>query len=507
MSEQLYGNVQVPRYARTMGLAMASVFLVIVGGVSTFLLMQVFAVPIHFAAIALLLAIAGVWFLETGRKQGRTRLERAVGKHMFRKAKKKRTTTYLSGPTSQMPDGSYRAPGLLASTAMFEGSDHLGRPFAFLWDEVKRTGTVFFTAASSGMDLQDQEVIDFLVSGWGGYLHQAGTLAALEQVSVTVTSLRDTGERLPAAVAEHRSRVDAAAVPSFAREAVDEIVADVNAGTGRVDARIAVTFSGSPDADQGLDARSREELMGEVMVHLPAMVEQLELSGGGVVSYLAAQEMIDTTYVAYNPESAVAVEQARLSGVGTGLTWEEVGPVVADANRSDRYEHSGGYSQTFQVWKPPAGVFRESSLMALLKPDDISEQKRVTILYRPMTPEQSQTRVQTAVADADYETNQKGRKATGAQLASAARAKKTEAEISASGATLIRFSFIITVTVMDPALLRRVPSMVRNAAQTGVQLSVRPSTGNEDASFAIGLGLGVVPAKWATISPQLRQAL
>lgn len=506
MSEQLYGNVQEPRYARTMGLSMASILLVIAGGVSTFFLMQFFGVPIHFAALALLVAAAAVWFLETGRKQGRTRLERAVGTRMFRKAKKKGATTYLSGPASGMPDGSHRAPGLLAATEMYEGTDHLGRPFAFLWDRVKRTGTVFFTAASSGLDLQDQETIDFLVSGWGGYLHQAGTLAALEQVSVTVTSMRDTGERLPAAVSEQRSRVAESAVPSFAREAVDEIVADVNAGIGRIDARIAVTFSGAPNADQGLDARSREDLMSEVMVHLPAMIEQLELSGGGVVSYLAAQEIIDTTYVAYNPEAAVAVEQARLSGVGTGLSWEEVGPVHAE-NAGDRYEHGAGISQSFQVWRAPAGVFRESSLMALLKPDEISEQKRVTILYRPLDAEQSQKRVQTAVADADYEKNQKGRKATGSQIAAAARVQQTEAEVSARGASLIRFSFVITVTVMDPASLRRVPAMVRNAAQTGVQLSVRPSTGNEDAAFAIGLGLGIVPAKWATLSPQLRQAL
>lgn len=505
MSEQLYGNVQEPKYARTMGLSMASVALVIAGGVTTFLLMQFFAVPIHFAAIALLIAIVGVWFLETGKKQGRTRLERAVGAHMFRKSKKKGASTYLSGPTSRMPDGSHRAPGLLASTEMFEGTDHLGRPFAFLWDRVKKTGTVFFTAASSGLDLQDQETIDFLVSGWGGYLQQTGTLAALEQVSVTVTSMRDTGERLPAAVQEQRLRVEDA-VPTFARDAVDQIVADVNAGVGRVDARVAVTFSGAPNPEEGLDARSREDLMGEVMVHLPAMIEQLELSGGGVVSYLAAQEIIDATYMAYNPERAVAVEQARLSGVGTGLTWEEIGPVHA-VNELDRYEHGGGISQSFQVWRAPAGVFRESSLMALMRADDVSEQKRVTILYRPLTAEQGQKRVQTAVADADYETNQKGRKATGAQLASAARAQRTEAEVSARGASLVRFSFIITVTVLDPGALRRVPAMVRNAAQTGVQLSVRPSTGNEDAAFAIGLGLGLVPAKWASVSPQLRQAL
>lgn len=204
----------------------------------------------------------------------------------------------------------------------------------------------------------------------------------------------------------------------------------------------------------------------------------------------------------------MAVERARLSGVGTGLTWEEVGPVHAfnDVERR-RYEHGGGFSQSFQVWKAPAGVFRESSLMALLKPDDISEQKRVTILYRPLTADQSQKRVETAVADADYETNQKGRKATGAQQAAGGRVRKMQEEVSSRGASLIRFSFIITVTVLDPAALVRVQPMVRNAATTGVQLSVRPATGNEDASFAIGLGLGIVPAKHATISPQLLQAL
>ncbi len=505
MTERLYGNVQEPRYARTLGLSMASVVLIIGGGIATFLLMQLLGVPIYYAVLALVAGIGGAWFLQTGRKQGRTRLERAVGTRMFRKAKKQGATTYLSGPTSKMPDGSHRAPGLLASTEMFEATDHLGRPFAFLWDRLKRTGTVFFTAASSGLALQDQETIDFLVSGWGGYLHQAGTLASLEQVTVTVTSMRDTGERLPAAVEEHRSRADADAVPAFAREAVNEIVGDVNAGIGRIDARIAVTFSAAANQDEGLEARSREDLLSEVMVHLPSMIEQLELSGGGVVSYLAAQDMIDTVYVAYNPEAAVAVERARLSGAGTGLTWQEVGPVYA-SSKVDRYEHGAGISQSFQVWRAPAGVFRESSLMALLSPDEISEQKRVTIMYRPLSAEQSQRRVATAVTDAEYETSQKGRRASGSQKATATSAQATEEEI-AHGASLVRFSFVITVTVMHETDLRRVPAMVRNAAQTGVQLSVRPSTGNEDAAFAIGLGLGVVPAKWATLDPQLRQAL
>lgn len=503
----VYGNIQTPRYAKTLGLSMASVAVALTGGVLTFILMMVFGLPIYWAAIALLVAAGVVWFIETGRKHGRTRVERAVARHMFRKSKKKGTTRYLSGPASLMPDGSHRAPGLLAPTEMTEGTDHFGRPFAFLWDPMKRTGTVFFTAAAAGRELQDQEVIDNLVSGWGGMLQQAGSLAALLQVAVTVTSVRDSGERLPAAVEDARSRAAGAEVSAFARAAVDDIVASVNEGQGRVDARLALTFSGLANQDQGLDPRNLEDLRGEVMVHMPSMIEQLELSGGGTVSYLRAQDVIDTTYVAFNPEAAVAVERARLSGAGTGLTWHEVGPSFASTERSDRYEHGAGFSQTYQVWRAPAGLFRENSLEAIMSPDGISEQKRVTILYRPMTPEQSQKRVEAAVADADYESNQKGQRATGAQRANAGRAYRTEDEVSGRGANLIRFAILITVTVMEEASLKRVPSMVRNACQTGVQLSVRDSFANEDAAFAVALGLGIVPARWATISPALRQAL
>lgn len=504
MTDRNYGNVQVPRKARTMGLSYASVGLLLLGGVLTFLLMQ-FGVPIYYAIAALVVGVLATWFVESGRRNGRTRVERAIGNHKQRQARKRGATTYISGPTSALPDGSYRAPGLLAATEMHEGVDHLGRSFAFLWDASKSTGTVFFTASAAGRNLQDQNVIDYLVAGWGGYLQQTGSLASMQQVSVTVTSMRDAGERLPAAIADLRRRANRDSVSPAATSGVNEIIAATNAGLGRVEARVAVTFSAAADKDFGLEARSCDELMGEVVVHLPAMLEQLELSGGGTVEYLTARDMIDSTYVAYNPSAAVAVERARLSGTGTGLSWEEVGPSYARAF-PDRYEHGGGTSMSFQVWRAPAGVFRENSLEAILMPDGLSELKRVTLLYRPLSPELSQARVEAAVTDADYETNQKGRKATGAQLASSSRVKKTEAEI-AQGATLVRFSIIITATVLDPDVLRRIPSMVRNACQNGVQLSVRAAEGNEDAAFAIGLGLGVVPAKWATLSPALREAL
>lgn len=237
--------------------------------------------------------------------------------------------------------------------------------------------------------------------------------------------------------------------------------------------------------------------MGEVMVHLPAMIEQLELSGGGVVSYLAAQEIIDDI-CGVQPQAAVAVERARLSGVGTGLTWEEVGPVYANADNVERYEHGAGFSQSFQVWRAPAGVFRESSMMALLKPDDISERSGHRILYRPMTMEQSQSRVQTAVADAGHETNQKGRKATGAQLASAGRVKQTETEVSARGAALA--PVLVHHHRDGDGPCRAAACRPWSAMRRRPVCGCSPRLGNEDASFAIGLQAWIVEV--VTVSPR-----
>lgn len=500
-----YGNIGTPRRARTLGLSMASIAVVLGGVIVAFAMMLLFRVPVTFAAIALGIAVLVAFIMEGGRRQGRSRPERIVASTAFRRAERRGATTYVAGPTSNLPDGGFRAPGLLASTEMLEGKDHFGRPFAFLWDPQKRTGTVFFSTAGSGSGLRDQEAIDYLVSGWAGYLSEASRTLSLEQVAATIQTTYDPGERLPRAVEAGRSFADRESVSTFASGAVDDIVGETNTGVDRIDPRVAVTFTAAGSKEDGIDPRSSAQLLSEVSIHVPTLLERLELAGGGAVALPTAQDVIDATYVAYNPETALAVEQARLSGAGTGLGWHDVGPSYAKAERS-HYEHASGFSQSFQVWQAPAGIFRENSLAAIMSPDEISEQKRVTILYRPLSPAMSEQRSKQATSDAEYEINQKGRRSSRAQQLVFDRARTTEAEV-AGGAALVRFSIVITVTVNDRNLMRRVPSTVKNACSTGIQLNVRSADGNEDAAFAIGLGLGIVPAKHATFSPALREAL
>ena len=80
-----------------------------------------------------------------------------------------------------------------------------------------------------------------------------------------------------------------------------------------------------------------------------------------------------------------SVDIARQNG-GTGLRWEEAGPTYHNVEK-DWYEHAGYYSKTFQMWKPPASVFYEDSMVDLLAPDQRITHKRVTLLYRPLPPD------------------------------------------------------------------------------------------------------------------------
>ncbi|WGD37575.1 hypothetical protein FrondiHNR_01225 [Lysinibacter sp. HNR] len=482
---------------------MAASAVALVAAAITLILM--FSGGVLYSMISLLLGITSVIVLQTGKSRGRSRPETWVGRYLFRKAKRKGATTYIAGPASTLPDSSYRAPGILASTQMRQYHDHYGRRFAFLWDPKAHTGTIFFGAEGGGTGLRDQDDIDGLVDGWAAYLRNIATTLDIVQVIVTTQSTRDPGMRLPAAVdtARHRSRVGQ--VPENATSTVDLIVDSLNKGVPRIEQRVMVTFSAAEIKDEGLKSRTPDELAADVSVIIPSLIEYLAGSGAGAVALLEPEDIIDQTYCAYNPSTALAVETARMTQTGTGLTWHDVGPSYATAHH-DYYRHGSGFSRTLQAWKPPAGIFRENSLHALLQPDSVSEQKRVTLIYRPMSPEASAARVGAAVNNAQFEINQQGNAVTQAQLLKLQKARAAEAE-QAKGAAVYRFSILITITVDDHEKLARAEAAARRACNTGVQLQIRDSFGNEDAAFALALGLGSIPSRHATIKPSVLEAL
>lgn len=507
MSDRIvYGNITEPSHPGFLGLGMGATAMavagVLLGGICLFL------GQVWIAAGFLAAGLVGAFWLSMGKKHGRSTLEKAINKRGYRKAVRKGTTAYLSGPASDIPDGSFRAPGLLAGTVPMSGVDSFGHPFGMLWNPRKQTGTVFFACAGEGVGLLDQGSIDSLVDGWAGYLQHAGSSADLLQLSVTTQTTRDAGERLPAAVAAGRAKViDPDGVPFFARATVDEIVAMVNAGVPRVEQHIAATFSAGEIAGEGIVTRTADDMLADLGTLLPGTIEFLQETGAGTVSRLQIQDITDYAFVAYNPDRALMVERARLTTEGTGLSWYEVGPQAARA-LTDRYAHGGYVSRSLQMWKPPAGVFHDNSLAALLGPDGVADQKRVTILYRPLGPEESAARIQTAVKNKMFEINQKGHMAEAAQKLALQKVSKAAGE-QAAGAALVRFSILATVTVPDgdPELLKRAEAAVRRACSQGVQLSLRPADHSQDSAHAIGLGLGLVPAQHAALSQSLREAL
>lgn len=500
-----YGNIAEEKTAGLLGYSMAATVAFGIGAVGVFISIQVSQIWVG-VGIALLSVIAATT-LGLKDRSGRSKPERWVSRRMFSTAEKRNQTTYKSGPASQIPDGSFRAPGLLAATELVNFHDLYGNEGVLLWHPKLKTGTVFFIANSSGLGLLDQDRVDRMVASWAAFQRDSGANAEVLQVSVTTQSTTDPGERLPDAIAIARQQAGNREVPAFARQIIDNVVQDLNKNVPKLEQWVAMTFSAKANDRAGVPERTVDELVTDVKSLLPGFMEELENAGAGSVSLMRATDLTDQTYMAFNPLAAAAVERARLSNTGTGLGWHEVGPSAArTVGFPARYEHSGVISKSWQMFRPPAGTFRENALVHLLGPDSAMLQKRVTVLYRPQAPELSAEQVQQALTNAQFATNQKGRKPTSAQIIALEKAKKAERE-QAEGAALVRFAIGITVTVETPEQLPRVGAIISRNASQGIQLRLRECDYNDDAAFSFNLGLGLVPANVATLSPEIRKAL
>lgn len=515
MSRPMYGNLTTPRSAGFLGLSMAgaAVALASVVAAAVFLMLG-WLLP---AGLVLVAGISAVIWVATGKRQGRSSFEQHRNKAAFSKAERKGTTKYVSGPSSRIPDGTFRAPGLLAGTEPYEGIDAFGKQFGMVWNPRESTATIFFSCGGEGRGYNDQGTIDQLVDGWAGFQAQAGLVVDLLQIAVTTQATRDPGERLPAAIngaRENHGTMDPATVGTFVRETVDGIVDIVNSNMPRITQHVAMTFTAAEIASEGTQARTAEDMLADLAIQIPALKEQISGAGSHTVSVMKMIDITDYAYVAYNPDRALWVERARErarvnKGTGTNLSWFEVGPPAANATL-EHWEHSGYVSQTHTVWKPPAGFFADDSMDALLMPDGVSDQKRVTMLYRVFGPEESVATLSAAVTDRSFELNQGGKAATAAgvrELNSAAAG----AEEQTHGAAVVRHAFIMTNTIVagpdQKTRLAKATAALRRACNTGVQMSIRPSDGSHDAGHAISLGLGIVPAKHATVSSALRRSL
>ncbi|WP_312589394.1 SCO6880 family protein [Corynebacterium dentalis] len=500
---RMYGNITSPRKEGVLGLsALASV----IGVIVAILVFVTMPLGIWVQTVVVVLGAGAMIAISWDGRHGRKKFEELLAKHHFKKAERQGFTSYAAGPTSQLPSGDFPPVGILARTELI-GTTPAGSSAekAMIWNPANRTGTVIFGVQSPGMGLLDQGSIDVMVDQWGIFQREAGVSSSLVQVAATTQATRDPGNRLPDAVRVTREQSQVQDAPGFARDAMDEIVRDLNQGVPKIDQWVAATFSARPNRDAGTGPRAKEDLAEDIATLLPGMLAQLRVACGGTVSVWGMDDVVDQVHTAYNPAVAPAVETARLAGQGTGLTWCVVGPTNAKLTPG-WWEHGGYFSKSWQMYQPPAANFRETGLAGLLSAHGVFEQKRVTLLFRPMSPGSSQKAVQEGVTNARFGNNQKGQKASQIKRVALEKAEYSERE-QAEGAAMVRFGLVVTATVDDPTKFPRVEAILRDQAVSGIQLRLRDCEYSDDAAYAFGLGIGAVPKDFTRLSNTLRESV
>lgn len=495
----MYGNLTVPRRSGILGLSAAA----------SMTMVPFFLVAIMFLATQrLLLAMLTIGVPLIGfvigmitRRQGRSIYRRLTLKWMQRRKEQSGKAVYLSGASGHAPDGKTRLPGLLAHSELSEHVGAFDQPFGMI--RVSGRGihhyTVVFEAFPDGDALIDDDRMQRYVAHWGDFLAARSLDENIKGASVVVEAAPDTGLRLNRLIQEQRVEDS----PKFSSSVTDAIKAEYSVGSPDVSVKITVTFDGR-DVGTGKD-RGTADMAEEIGSRLPGIIGGLTTTGAGRVRACGAQEIVDATYLAYDPHAQTAMEEDQMNG-GTGLSWEDAGPTFA-FDALDRYAHQRAVSASWSVWDKPEGHYTATSMRRALEPMPGVMRKRVTLLFRPIPRSESTAEVEREIHDSTFAGSQKRVSPRAAQRQKAAM---KSAEEEAQGAGLTRFGMLVTLTLdnedrdaADDALrrLRRtVPQMMSNT-----RLRLRETLGNEAVSFQAGLPLGLVVPEHMMLPEEVRK--
>ncbi|HEV3289019.1 MAG TPA: SCO6880 family protein, partial [Streptosporangiaceae bacterium] len=180
--------------------------------------------------------------------------------------------TYLSGPLSRVPGGTFTPPGLLAALEMLEGRDVYHRPFGVLHDKTAGTCTIVLECDPDGGALVDAGQVDTWVACWGGWLAGLAHEPGLAGATVIIETAPDPGTRL---AAEVLPRLDPAA-PGQAREIMTEVVASYPATSSQTGTYVTLTYRPAGRAD-------RDDMVTNLAIRIAPLAAGLIAAGGGAV--------------------------------------------------------------------------------------------------------------------------------------------------------------------------------------------------------------------------------
>lgn len=429
-------------------------------------------------------AILAILILGLSRhdKHGRSLIARGQTRLAFLRSHRRKENVYRSGPLGFTPWGTNQLPGLAAQTKLLEFKDSWERPFAIVYLPSKSHFTVVFQGEPDGASLVDQQQIDLWVAHWGQWLNALGNEPGVVAASVTIETAPDFGARLRREVVTSGDPN----APALAREVMAQIMEEYPRGSATVRALIGVTFH-ERSRDNG-HRRTPEEVGYDLASRIGMISQQLGSSGAGSVRPVTASELCEFVRVAYDPIVASQIADSRAEGQESPLDWLNVGPVGADAGWNT-YRHDSGFSRTWQMSQAPRGEVYANVLQRLLEPSATIDRKRVTLLFRPMTPGRAAEVVEADRRHAAVRATSTVTPSLRA-LSEQAQTQATALE-EARGAGLVNFGMLVTATVTDEARLADASATVENLAASS-RLFLRPMSGAQDSGFVASLPLGLI---------------
>lgn len=484
-----YGNWVQQRSPGLGSLGLAASLLLVGGAVVSMLTLMVFDLVTAIVVLSVFASAA----VAVGTPVGVTVLRR-VG---FTRQVRRRSHQGRSGVFAKTKRPHTRLPGMLGRVTVLERNDPFGNPFAVLHNP-RKSGlyTVVARCVAEGPALQDQARLDQWV---GGYANLLGSLAqepALMCAKAIVDTAPDPGGRLESMVTQARS----SSSPDLARQVMDECVRTYSETSSENVTYLEVTFRG-----RGLSRRGHSDvILSELARKVPNLLAQLQTAGGGAVEMVSAPDLAKIVRMAYDPAAQRWLDQTEFANEPVEVSWDQAGP-VADQTDWDHYRHDSGLSVTWEMTAPPRSSINERALNGLLRPDADFVRKRVAIIYRPHTPEDSAKVSEDDAQTAAFLAGNTKKRPTAASKVQIRAAEQARDEV-ASGAALVQFSLLVTATVTDDEDLVQAVSTVESRAGA-VPLKIRRSYGSQAAAFAATLPVGFIPWEHTQIAPWVRKYL
>ncbi|OEU96573.1 SCO6880 family protein [Streptomyces oceani] len=486
-----YGNWRQPRRPGLGPLGLLGT-VVTFGGLVVVLLASLISLPLAITVLVPLFLIVAPIAVRTA--DGRNVYQMLAVRAGWLNRKSQGAHAYVSGPLSKRPGGRYSPPGLLARVKMHEGRDAYDRPFGVLHHPGRNLYTVVLACEPDGGSLIDAEQIDIWVAAWGDWLARLSHEPGLRGASVVVETAPDTGTRLAAEVLPRLSP-DA---PPAARAVMEEVVERYPSASSEMYTYITLTYGTVGTR------RKPDEMVTDLSMRLPGLLSGLVAAGGGSAYPLSAERIAETVRVAYDPVIAPDVLNARAESASTGLEWDDAGPAAA-LESVKSYQHDSGVSRSWLLTLAPRGTVRSNVLRGLLEPAPGTSRKRVCLVYRPIDPATSARIVETDRRSAHFAASS-GRGLVAARASTAIKAAEQTAAEEASGAGLVEFSMLLTVTVESEEQLADAATTVRNL-QASSRVQMRPADRMQASAFTCSLPVGILPWEHTLMPREVREAL